>query len=76
LLQIRVLGKQAVYTLEQHGITTISIDARSHTLVANTNPTVGPVQGAGDGGELAAGVDVLEHGLLQPREVAVALLEH
>jgi hypothetical protein len=38
--------------------------------------TVGPVQGAGDGGELAADVDVLEHGLLQPREVAVALLEH
>ena len=38
--------------------------------------TVGPEGGARDGGELAAGVDVLEHGLLEPGEVAVALLEH
>jgi hypothetical protein len=37
--------------------------------------TVGSVRGAGDDGELAAGVDVLEHGLFEPREVAVALLE-
>jgi len=38
--------------------------------------TVGAEGGARNGGELAAGVDVLEHGLLEPGEVAVALLEH
>lgn len=38
--------------------------------------TVGTVRGAGDGGELAAGADVLKNGLFEPREVAVAILEH
>lgn len=38
--------------------------------------TVGAEGGAGDGGELAAGVDVLEDGLIEAGEVLVPLLEH
>jgi hypothetical protein len=67
-----------------------SRSSRPLTLVVNSNTkrarregagrgggglTVGSVRGAGDDGELAAGVDVLEYGLFEPREVAVTLLE-
>jgi hypothetical protein len=38
--------------------------------------TVRAERGARNGGQLAAGVDVLENGLLEPGEVAVAFLEH
>lgn len=38
--------------------------------------SVGAEGGAGDGGELAAGVDVLEDGLIEAGEVLVPLLEH
>lgn len=38
--------------------------------------TIGAEGGTGDGGELLAGVDVLEDGFVEAGEVLVAFLEH
>jgi hypothetical protein len=62
-------------TLKEVQIPRTRCEYQHETRTGGGGLTVGSVRGAGDDGELAAGVDVLEHGLFEPREVAVALLE-